>query len=158
MIRLSSRWKGLLALIILCMGLYFGLRPTPPEPLYGPYPVERVVDGDTIIVSVEGKRTRIRLIGVDAPESASPQQEKNSPEGEAASQWMKELLNGQQVYLEYDREPQDKYGRTLAYVYLEDGQTMVERLLLEAGLAKAMCIPPNDRYYEEFKKLQKTAG
>lgn len=150
------RW--LLAIGILVLGLYYALRPVPPGELHGPYPVERVVDGDTIIVQLDGQRTRVRLIGIDTPESAHPDADRNSPEGAAVSARVKALLEGTQVFLEYDEERSDKYGRTLAYVYLEDGETMVERLLLKEGLAVPMRIPPNEKYDTEFCRLAKKTG
>ena len=54
--------------------------------------------------------------------------------------------------LEYDVEPQDKYGRDLCYVYLEDG-TMLNRLLLEIGYARIMKIEPNVKYASEFSEI-----
>lgn len=58
------------------------------------------------------------------------------------------------MYLELDVAETDKYGRTLAYVYLEDRKTMVNKLLLENGLALVMTVPPNSKHSDEFYKLQ----
>ena len=79
--------------------------------------VERVVDGDTIVVRGVG---RVRLIGVDTPETVDPRRPVEFF-GREASAFTKRLLEGQRVRLEYDRERADRYGRTLAYVYLRDG-------------------------------------
>jgi micrococcal nuclease len=128
-----------------------------PAELHGPYPVERVVDGDTLIVHIDGTRTRLRLIGVDTPESVAGDTERNTPYGAIASDYVKELLEDTQIYLEYDLEREDSYGRTLAYVYLEDRVTMLERLLLENGHAEAIRVKPNDRYYNEFAALEEQA-
>lgn len=125
--------------------------------LYGPYPVVRVVDGDTIITVIEDENVRVRLIGVDTPESVHPQKEKNSEEGKAAADWTASLLDGTAVYLEYDVSREDSYGRTLAYVYLEDRTTMLNRLLLENGLAQVMTVQPNCKYADEFYELQAKA-
>src|SRR3954465_5035207 len=79
-------------------------------------PVVRVIDGDTIVVKVEGKDTRVRLIGVDTPETVRL----NKPVeyfGKEASAFTKRLLEGERVTLEYDRQKADRYRRTLAYVY-----------------------------------------
>lgn len=121
------------------------------------YDVVRVVDGDTIVVSVEGKEVKVRLIGVDTPESVHEDETKNTAEGKEASEWTTNLLTGKQVYLEYDVENEDNYGRTLAYVYLDDGITMVNRLLLENGLAQVMTVQPNSKYADEFYDLQVVA-
>ena len=90
-----------------------------PEPnLYGPYRVRWVVDGDTIVVDMNGTDTYIRLIGIDTPESVSYNVSENTEEGKIAAEFTKKLLRKKKVYLEYDRDTQDKYGRTLAYVFL----------------------------------------
>ena len=91
--------------------------------------VERVVDGDTIVVRGVG---RVRLIGVDTPETVDPRRPVEFF-GREASAFTKRLLEGQRVRLEYDWERADRYGRTLAYVYLRDGM-LGERRDHPAGL------------------------
>lgn len=125
--------------------------------LDGPYKVVRVVDGDTIVVDIGGANVKIRLIGIDTPESVHPNKKRNTQEGKQASDWAKKLLAGKNVYLEYDVGKTDRYGRTLAYVYLDDQKTMVNRLLLQNGLAQIMTIQPNSRYANEFHRLQVAA-
>lgn len=122
------------------------------------YNVIRVVDGDTIIINKDGAETKVRLIGVDTPESVATGNNayKNCEEGKIASEFTKDLLDGASVSLEYDVSPQDKYGRDLCYVYLEDGK-MLNELLLEKGYARLMTVPPNVKYVEEFTIIQKTA-
>lgn len=130
----------------------------PVATLYGLYDVVRVVDGDTIIVSIGGEDTRIRFIGVDTPESVNPDESLNTEQGAIAADFTKELLTGQQVYLEYDKERTDKYDRTLAYVYLADGETMVETELLNNGMARTMTIEPNTKYAIYFEQLEAAAA
>ena len=130
----------------------------PVATLYGLYDVVRVVDGDTIIVSIGGEDTRIRFIGVDTPESVNPDESLNTEQGAIAADFTKELLTGQQVYLEYDKERTDKYDRTLAYVYLADGETMVETELLNSGMARTMTIEPNTKYAAYFEQLEVAAA
>jgi micrococcal nuclease len=113
------------------------------------------VDGDTIIVSINGKDERVRLIGVDTPESVHPDAERNIEYGKIASDYSKKRLEGKSVGLEFDVQERDKYGRLLAYVYL-DGK-MFNRELLEKGHAKIMTYPPNVRYANEFTALQAAA-
>jgi len=121
--------------------------------LYGLYDVVRVVDGDTIVVNIEGEETKVRFIGVDTAESVHPDETKNSKSGKEASQWTSDLLTGQQVYLEYDIDKTDDYGRTLAYVYLSDGR-MVQEELLKAGMAELMTIQPNSKYADRFYDIK----
>src|SRR4030066_595806 len=80
----------------------------------------RVIDGDTIVVTIGGQEEKVRLIGVDTPETVHP----NKPVeyfGKEASEFTRRMVEGKQVSLEYDWQRKDKYGRTLAYVYLKDG-------------------------------------
>ena len=121
----------------------------------GEYQVTRVVDGDTIEVNYNGTEEKVRLIGIDTPESVHPDEEKNSEYGEQASEYTKQLLEGKTVKLEFDVEERDSYGRLLAYVYVDD--IMVNKKLLEEGLAQIATYPPNVKYVDEFTKIQETA-
>ena len=123
--------------------------------LYGPYTVTRVVDGDTIVVKIDGEDVKVRLIGVNTPESVSNDESENCDEGVTASNYMKGMLTGESVYLEYDTEQYDKYGRELAYVYWND--IMVNRMLIMNGYATVMTIEPNTKYADMFKKEQENA-
>ncbi len=73
-----------------------------------------------------------------------------------ASEANSKLVDGKTVHLEFDVQQLDKYGRTLAYVYLEDG-TFVNAWLVENGYAAVMTIPPNVKHQEMFLKLQREA-
>ncbi|NLK45021.1 MAG: hypothetical protein GX300_11590 [Tissierellia bacterium] len=117
--------------------------------------VKRVVDGDTIIVDFNGKEERVRLIGVDTPESVHPDVAKNLPEGKVASDFTKLMLDGKEIELEFDVQERDHYGRILAYVWL-DG-VMHNKTLLEEGYARLATYPPNVKYVEEFTKIQEEA-
>ena len=119
------------------------------------YQVVRVVDGDTIVVNFNGKEEKVRLIGVDTPESVHPDKSKNTEEGVKASEYTKERLSNKSVKLEFDVQERDKYGRLLAYVYI-DG-IMYNKELLEKGYAKVATYPPNVKYVDELKELQKNA-
>ncbi len=126
--------------------------------LEGPYEVERVVDGDTIIVRIDGEKTRVRLIGIDTPESVADESIKeNTPEGKEASEYAKNLLTGATVYFEYDEGRTDTYDRVLAYVYLSDKKTMVNELLLQKGLAKTIVVQPNVKYKDRLAEAQQSA-
>ena len=90
-----------------------------------------VIDGDTIIVIIDGKKEKVRLIGVDAPETGGPYTKKE-PFGREASAFTKKMTEGGSVKLEYDWQKRDKFGRLLAYVYLEDG-TFLNAELIKQG-------------------------
>lgn len=128
-----------------------------PEPSPGTllYEVIRPIDGDTLLLSVAGTETIVRLIGIDAPESVHPDPEKNTPEGAQASQWMKAFIVGKTVSLEYDQELTDRYGRTLAYVYV-DGN-LLEDYMLMTGMARTLTMEPNTRYQHHFEIIEKEA-
>lgn len=117
--------------------------------------VERVVDGDTIILQYKGKRERLRYIGLDTPERLGPNTEAECY-GDEAREVNAELVTDRVVYLEFDAELRDQYDRLLAYVYLSDG-TMVNAHLLERGFATTLSIPPNLKYASRFRDLARGA-
>jgi micrococcal nuclease len=96
--------------------------------------VVRVVDGDTMIVMLGGKKVRVRLIGANTPETVKPHWPVE-PWGPEASQFTKQFLAGGAVRLQYDGPRRDKYGRTLAYVWV--GDRMLNEELIRLGLAHA---------------------
>jgi micrococcal nuclease len=108
--------------------------------------VERVVDGDTVDVRLNGGVTRVRLLNVDTPETVDP----NRPVqclGPEASAFLTNLLpTGTPVSLEYDAERTDRYDRTLAAVFTSDG-TLVNAEIARQGLAAAIVVGTNDRFY-----------
>ncbi|WP_017200481.1 thermonuclease family protein [Arthrobacter sp. M2012083] len=103
----------------------------------GPYAVETVVDGDTIRISCNGTSTRVRFVGINAPESVKDDApvECGGPE---ASTFLHSLLDGQHVFLSADpgQGVRDKYDRILAYVWTADG-ALANRAILEHGHAEA---------------------
>jgi endonuclease YncB( thermonuclease family) len=105
--------------------------------------VSRVVDGDTIETDFRGSIIDIRLIGVDTPETVHPS-EPIECYGPAASKFTTRALEGERVRLEFDVERQDRYGRTLAYVWL-NGKLFNQRLV-RAGFANVSTFPPNVKY------------
>ncbi len=118
--------------------------------------VVSVVDGDTIQVCCIGwKREKVRYIGINIPETKHPTKEVEHF-GEEASEANRKLVDGKTVRLEFDVQEQDRYGRLLAYVYLEDG-TFVNAWLVQHGYAAVMTVPPNVKHQELFLKLQREA-
>jgi micrococcal nuclease len=107
--------------------------------------VAKVIDGDTIDVDIPGfGRERVRLIGIDTPETMKPGQEPECFGPEATQRAVELLPRGTRVRLERDVEARDPYDRLLAYVYL--GTDMVNLTLAREGFAEALSIPPNTAF------------
>ena len=128
-----------------------------------------VVDGDTIDVSAAGEERRVRLIGIDCPESASRDAAENTPEGEEAAAFTRSLLpEGKVVFLQRDVSETDKYGRHLCYVWLEkpadptDEREALEKMLnariVAAGYAQAKRYPPDTAYAGLLEEAQRAAS
>ena len=119
--------------------------PEPPAALAeGVYEVDRVVDGDTLVLT---NHARIRLIGADTPETKKPNHPVE-PWGPEATEFTKRFVSGGRVRLQLDREQQDRYGRFLAYVFVDD--QMLNEELIRKGLAKAKTGFP----YSQSKKTR----
>ena len=131
----------MLAVVLLVQSAFFGF-------------VERVVDGDTIVVRLGSRLERVRYIGVDTPETVHPTRGVE-PYGEEASRFNASLVEDQWVRLEYDVAPRDRYGRLLAYVYVDT--LFVNAELLRRGYAQLMTVPPNVRHVDTFILLQRQA-
>jgi micrococcal nuclease len=122
--------------------------------------VDRVVDGDTVIVRSGSRTLDVRLLGIDTPETVDP----NRPVGcygPEASAYTKHLLTGRRVRLVYDRQLHDVYGRWLAYIYLERQglpDLFVNARLITAGYARTLSIPPNTAHAAELATLERTAA
>jgi endonuclease YncB( thermonuclease family) len=114
--------------------------------------VERVVDGDTFVLA---SGDRVRMIGIDTPETVHPTRGVE-PYGKQASDFSKSLLSGKRVRLVYDVQARDRYGRLLAYVYLADG-TFVNAELVKRGYAQVSTYPPNVKHQDTFLALQREA-
>lgn len=121
------------------------------------YPVLKVIDGDTIDVAVGGKSERLRLIGINTPETVDPRREVECF-GHEASNKAKEVLTGQFVVLENDitQSDRDKYGRLLRYVFLPDG-TNYNLSMIEEGFAYEYTYDSDYKYQKEFKLAQEYA-
>lgn len=127
--------------------------------------VSRVIDGDTIKLS---NGEKVRLIGIDTPEtyfsdkllrdSRRSRKDVKTIQGMGgrSTEFVKTLVGGKRVRLEYDVQKRDRYKRLLAYVYLEDG-TFVNGRIVEEGYAQVMTIPPNVKYADHLARLQKAA-
>jgi micrococcal nuclease len=115
-------------------------------------PVVTVHDGDTVSIVVEKKKEKIRLIGIDAPETGQ------KPWGEKAKQYLESLISasGWRVKMEFDVEKRDQHGRILAYLWTTDG-ILINLVMVKNGYAMLYTFPPNVRYSDELRKGQKEA-
>ena len=112
--------------------------------------VKKIYDGDTIGVVLDGRFEKIRLIGIDAPELDQ------RPWGRKAKEYLESLLAvaNSRISLEYDIEQRDKYGRILAYIWIQDGRMLNEEML-EKGFAVLFTFPPNVKYVDRLRAAQK---
>lgn len=118
--------------------------------------VERVVDGDTVVVRLDGRDERVRYIGMDTPESVKP----GTPVqcfAEAAAAANRRLVAGREVRLVPDAEAHDRYGRLLAYVYREPDGLFVNAELVRRGYARLLTIPPNVAHEIQLRRLARRA-
>lgn len=114
--------------------------------------VLRAVDGDTLLL-VDGRR--VRLLGIDTPETKHPDRPAQ-PFGSEASAFVASLVDGKSVSLEYDRERLDDYGRWLAYVFIND-ELLNERLILEGFSEAENAFPFRSDMKRRFEKAQEQA-
>lgn len=137
--------------------------------------LERVVDGDTIVVDIEGEQYKVRLIGVNTPESVASDEylqrsgKENTEEGKLASDYVKEVLaNTDVVFLQMDKSEVDKYDRLLRYVWLElpDDQwdayeietKMLNAMLIEDNMAAVEIYKPDNMYEKQFYDIAEKSG
>ncbi len=113
--------------------------------------VVRVVDGDTF--EIEGGE-KIRMIGIDTPETVDPRKSVQCF-GKEASNKTKELLEGKTVRLVKDVSERDKYQRLLRYVYV--GDIFINDLLVRDGFAKSSSYPPDIKFQEQFRQSEEVA-
>jgi micrococcal nuclease len=116
--------------------------------------VVRVVDGDTLVVRLDGRDQRVRYIGVNTPESVDPRRPVQCFGQEAAAR-NRELVDGQTVWLERDVSDADQFGRLLRYVYV--GERLVNAELVRDGFAHAVTFPPDVKYADRLRALEREA-
>lgn len=130
--------------------------------------ISKVIDGDTVTVNVDGKDYKLRMIGVDTPETVHPSKPVEYF-GKEASDFSKKTLTGRKVYLEKDTSNTDRYNRLLRYIWLEKPESlanptrydienlMFNGILLREGFANAASFPPDVKYQAIFKEIEKEA-
>lgn len=122
------------------------------------YPVLFIYDGDTIAISMKGKTEKIRLIGIDSPETSEKYRSVEC-HGKEATNRATELLKNKKVRIEMDetQDNEDVYGRSLRYIFLEDG-TFFNQLMIEEGFAKEYTFKGKEyKYQKEFRAAEKKA-
>lgn len=131
--------------------------PAVPSTAVGPYPVLSVIDGDTLWLGIGPTRTKVRLIGIDTPETVDPRKPIGCF-GPEASARAKDLLTGRQVYLEYDKSQgrRDMYGRTLGYIWLPDGRQFNEEMIA-TGFGREYTFGRPYAHQQAFRQAQSTA-
>lgn len=121
------------------------------------YDVVKVVDGDTIDVLIDGKKERVRFIGIDTPESVDPRRPVQCY-GVESSNYVKRLLSGESVALEVDKTQgdRDRFNRLLRYIYLESGENLAEKMLT-AGYGLEYTFSADYKYKEDFINAEQIA-
>ena len=124
----------------------------------------RVVDGDTLVVDLQGVEEKVRMINIDAEESVNPDESKNTEAGVQASDFVKAVATqGKTVWLQREVSDRDKYGRLLRHVWLslpddpddsgEVSTSMLDAIIVANGHAKAVDYPPDIRYSRLLRQL-----
>ncbi len=131
--------------------------------------VTRIIDGDILQALYGEREKRIRLIGIDSPESRvnmKTKKEANMSEqdiktiiemGRKAKEFVDSLVKrGDLITIEFDVQERDRHGRLLCYVYLSNGKMLNEEIV-KAGYANVLSIPPNVKYKDKFLRAYKQA-
>lgn len=119
--------------------------------------VVRVVDGDTIVVAIDGREESVRLIGIDTPETKDPRRPVQCFGQQAAERTAALLPAGTPVRLVRDVELRDRYDRLLAYVYRASDELFVNLTLAREGYAAAATYPPNVAHTDEMVEAARRA-
>lgn len=148
--RISTGYAASFALTVLCL-----VALASPVRAGRAFPEARIVDlndGDTVVIRMDGRTYRTRLIGIDAPEMGQ------EPWGKKAKKHLRELVkhSGGMVMVESDVTKHDKYDRLLAYLWLDE-KTMINELMLRDGYAVLFTVQPNSKHVDRLKKAQYAA-
>jgi micrococcal nuclease len=139
-------------ILILLLMLFVSMLPCFADP----YKVLRVIDGDTIDIDYKGKHERIRLLNVYTPESVHPDKTRNTRQGKQASDYTKKRLTDTSVSLEFDGKKRGKYGRLLAYVFLDKKNFNLE-LVQEGWSPYYTKYGASKQYHDQFVIAQNHA-
>ena len=152
----ATNRSGLFAILT---GLFFVGCSTPGEPLPpgANGRIVAVVDGDTVDVSMNGRIERVRLIGIDTPETKKPDTPVQCFGPEASARTKALLPEGTAVDVQRDSEARDPYGRLLGYIYRTADGRFINRDLIVEGFARPLSIAPNTTFAREFATLAREA-
>lgn len=157
---MKKRYYSLIVVIIVIVIIFFVIKKDSiafsADALYK---IDKVIDGDTFVTSLDGKEVTVRMKGVDTPETKDPRKPVQCF-GKEASHKTKELLEGKLVRLISDKTDTsifDKYGRALMYVYRDDGLFVNEYLLKEGYAHEYTYGNGSYEMQKAFKKLEKQA-
>jgi len=137
-----GRYSALAALAILALTLFCSCARAEAVRLV------RVIDGDSLLVELAGRREEVRLIGIDAPEG-------RQEFGALAREHVVALCRGRELRLEFDQERRDRYGRLLAYLFA--GGLMVNEEMVRAGLALTLPVRPNTAHAGRLARAEAEA-
>lgn len=158
---MRKKTYSIILLFIAILAVWMAPRIVEEDAKRSEYEFVKVIDGDTLTIVYEGAEVNVRLIGVDAPESVHPDESRNTDGGVHAKEQLAQMLEGSKcVYLEFDAERYDTYGRLLAYVYLAEGGDFAEGVnfaeslnyrMVAEGYAVNKEYKPNVRYARELQ-------
>ena len=154
----TTQMRGVIASFALLIGLAScSGSSTPPNGQADLVEIAHVIDGDTVDIDINGRTERVRLIGVDTPETKHPTKpiECFGPE---ASAYLTQLLpKGTAVRIERDVEARDRYGRMLLYLYLVSNDLFINLDLVARGYGTPMSIEPNTFHRNDFVRAASQA-
>lgn len=150
---------ALAVLVISSSSALLGCVSSPPD---DPLPsdsatVVSIIDGDTVVIDLAGTDERVRLIGIDTPETHHPSRPVECFGPEATERITELVPPGTSVTLERDDELRDIYGRLLAYIYRSDDGLFVNEVLVLEGYATTLVIPPNTAHSPALATAERTA-
>ncbi len=116
-----------------------------------------IVDGDTLDIDLDGRVERVRLIGIDTPETKKPGAPVECFGPEATRRLQHILPPGTEVVVQRDIEARDDYGRLLLYVFRFDDELFVNADLVIHGFATTLEIPPNTSFSRTLRRLSTEA-
>ncbi len=119
--------------------------------------VVRNVDGDTVVIEIDGRELPVRFIGIDTPESVAQDRPVECFGPEAKARTAELLPVGTAVRLERDVEARDRYDRLLAYVFRESDGVLINLLLVQEGYAESSAFPPNTARQGELDQAEAAA-
>ena len=110
----------------------------------------KCVDGDTARFIIDSEEVKIRFLGINTPEIASNLKEAESYGDKASNYTCKKLKGAKKIEIEYEKNSDkvDKYGRTLAYVFVDD--VLLEKLILKKGYGSVKYVKENYKYYDDI--------